>query len=334
MNLIPRWLRHSLARRRNLIILSILAGIILLIWYTMPPSLESELRNWEKERKRAILDVNCFANHPYVLFFNRIPKSGSTTLQDFFRSLSTYVDVETDIHPEGAGQWSRAQVEEVEERAKSLLRRAKLMHGGHGSEHYSPRGIYIQHFYYTEFPGLTSLGMHYGYITLMRDPVDRAISAYHYYHFTKNFEIPAEQKQAPLLECIRKELFGCEANLMTQYFCGHEDKCVSKNGGHKFALEMAKQNLLQYIAVGITEEFMSSVKLFKKLLPDILPRFVELPETIKKKNMNEIDYMNGISDSDRAVIRDKNYLDMELYAFAKDLFEARLRACSLAGFDD
>ena len=310
-----------------------LAVLIVFLWYIMPPSLESEFREWEKERKRGILDVNCLAHHPYVLFFNRIPKSGSTTLQDFFRSLSMHVDVEIDIRPEGAARWSPTQIDEVEERAKALLRRAKLMHGGHGSE-YSPRGIYIQHFYYTEFPRLSSIGMHYGYITLMREPVDRAISAYHYYHFTKNFEMPVEQKQAPLLECIRKEFFGCEANLMTQYFCGHEAKCVSKNGDHKFALETAKQNMLEYIAVGITEEFLSSVKLFKKLLPDLLPGFVELPETIKKKNMNEIDYMEGVSDSDRAVIRDKNYLDTELYAFAKELFNARLRACGLAGFEN
>ncbi|KAI6655267.1 Uronyl 2-sulfotransferase-like [Oopsacas minuta] len=331
MQFAPRWVRYSLTNRRNLWIVLFLALVIVSVWYLKTPSLGTESMELPEELNEVLFETECFSHNPYVLFFNRIPKSGSTTLQDFFRTLSNLVDVETDIYPEGATKWTLSKIEEVENRAMALLKRAKLMHGGHGMDGYSPRGIYIQHFYYTEFPGLSAFGMNYGYITLVREPVDRVISAYYYYHFTKNFKIPVEDKMTSLSDCVKNELYGCEANIMTQYFCGHEDSCVSKNGDHKYALYTAKQNLLKYIAIGLTEDFLSSIKLFQKLLPDILPRFVELPTSLKKQNANEIDYKKDVSESDRILIREKNVLDIQIYAFAKDLFDAKLKECSISG---
>lgn len=282
-----------------------------------------------KKRYRGGLDSSCLPHHPYLLFFNRIPKSGSTTLQDFFRSLSNYVDVEVDIYPQGASKWATSDIEEVEDRSMKLLKRAKLMHGGHNSESYTPRGIYIQHFYYSEFPGLSAIETNYGYITLLREPVSRVISAYYYYRFTKNFKMPPHHKQASLSECVRGELYGCEANLMTQYFCGHEDGCASKNREHRYAFYTASQNIQKYIAVGITEDFLTSVKLFKKLLPDFIPEFVELPQTLKKQNINKLDYMSEVTDSEIAEIKEKNFLDIRLYALANELFEAKVKACDI-----
>ena len=44
-------------------------------------------------------------------------------------------------------------------------------------------------------------------------------------------------------------------------------------------VEVLDVNTTKYIAtVGITEDFLTSVKLFKKLLPDFIPEFVELPQ--------------------------------------------------------
>ena len=299
-------------------------------WLTLPPSLEEELKKIGDEKHKLPTSVDCTPRHPYILFFNRIPKSGSTTLQEFFRSLSAHVDMETDIFIEGAAQWTDEMKNEVEDRSKALLRRAKILHGGKGMESYSPRGIYIQHFYYAEFPGLSLLGMRYEYITMVREPVERAISAYYYYHFMKKFKMPEAQRKAPLSECFQNGYFGCEANLMTQYFCGHSDICVSKNEQHKLALKTAKQNMLAYVAVGITEEFLISVQLFQRLLPDIIPQFVELPQSIGKKNVNEMDYMGTVSEADTNIVKEKNYLDVQLYAFAKDLFKVKLKNCRIS----
>ena len=292
------------------------------VWYfTTPPSEPLS------KRYRGGLDGSCQPHRPLVLFFNRIPKSGSTTLQDFFRSLSNFVAIEVDIYPQGAAKWSTSDREEVEDRSIKLLKHAKLMHAGDISESYTPRGIYIQHFYYSEFPGLSAFGADYGYVTLLREPVGRVVSAYYYYHFTKNFKMPPGHKQTSLSECVRGELYGCEANLMTQYFCGHEDSCASKHGDYRYAFYMASQNIQKYIAVGITEEFLTSVKLFQKLLPDFIPDFVELPQTLKKQNANELDYMEDVTESEITEIKDKNFLDIRLYELAKELFEAKVKAC-------
>ena len=324
MRFAPRWIRYSFLRRRNIWLL-LLAFVVVSVWYLMTPPSEP----LSKKRYRGGLDSSCHPRHPLVLFFNRIPKSGSTTLQDFFRSLSSFVDVEVEIYPQGADKWSISDVEEVEDRSMKLLKHAKLLHGGDNSDSYIPHGIYIQHFFYTEFPGLSAFGANYGYVTLLREPVDRVISAYYYYHFTKNFKMPPGHKQASLSECVRGELYGCEANLMTQYFCGHEDSCASKNGEYRYAFYTATQNMQKYIAVGITEDFLTSVKLFQRLLPDFIPEFVELPRTLKKQNANELDYMKDVTESEITEIKEKNFLDIRMYALARELFEAKVKACDI-----
>ena len=63
------------------------------------------------------------------------------------------------------------------------------------------------------------------------------------------------------------------------------------------------------------------------MLPDFIPEFVE--QTLKKQNINKLDYMSEVTDSEIAEIKEKNFLDIRLYALANELFEAKVKACDI-----
>ena len=88
------------------------------------------------------------------------------------------------------------------------------------------------------------------------------------------------------------------------------------------SLEQAKLNLKSYFVVGLTEEFDASVRLMSQ-------RFGWKVKSYAKKNVTRTKPRDDASDASDAetlaLLRAANALDIELYRFARELFQAQQR---------
>ena len=257
----------------------------------------------------------CKAHHNIqVLFFNRIAKCASTSFVGLLRGLSEVGGFDVLISRRGAYDWTPKEVVVVTETIKKISR--------------GKRVAYAQHFYYTDFsPRLRN----YGYVTLVREPIERMVSSFNYYHYsTKEYikrMLPKIRRNETLLDCVQMEHDGCKHNLMTKYFCGHSQYCST---GSNRALEVAKHNLRNnFIAVGLVENLTLSVQLFQKLIPTFFPPMpiTKLNKLLPYTNQNK---RMAMPDSQTVkAIEIRNQADIELYHYAKDLFFRRLASCNM-----
>lgn len=154
------------------------------------------------------------------------------------------------------------------------------------------------------------------YVTMLRDPVDRVISAYYYLH--KNpytiEEFKKKIDRASLMEFITqydKDFQYFVNNMQTRIASGEYDPKMAD-------LKKAKENLKDYFSVvGITEKFDESIYLMKE-------RFGWRNISYKKQNVSMVRPLK--EDVPREIIRmieEKNQLDIELYRCAKENFQKR-----------
>lgn len=146
-------------------------------------------------------------------------------------------------------------------------------------------------------------------LTMLRNPVDRALSAYQHILRSPGHSLHEQVKDLSLEEFLQDEELSYDEmfNLCTRLLAGDPD------------LELAKQRLGEDFAfVGITERFQESMLLlsyvmdwepivefeWRNVTPNKLSREDLAPETLE-------------------TIRLMNALDLELYRFACDLFDAR-----------
>ena len=247
-----------------------------------------------------------------VVFLVRIPKSASTSFVDLFKALSKRSFFGFHFNPSGAYNWDNPEKVKV----ASFVRH---------SIHKKPRGfVYARHFYYVNF---TQYGLpNHTYVTLIRHPVSRFVSSYLYYHFSSKPHIQAilkpEHRNETLEECLRFQHSGCTHNLMTKYFCGHEEHCKS---GSAQALEQAKKNLQTFAAVGIVEEMDTSLRVFKAVLPQYFSLLNLEEDKIPRLNKNE--HEMSVSTTAHDAIAQYNAADMKLYKFAKQVLHQTALKC-------
>lgn len=262
----------------------------------------------------------CAAQRPQYLFVVRIAKCASTSIVTLLQGLSRERGFPYIFHGSGAYNWDQREVESVENVCRS---RRRKQNGGSMGRAITDTVVYIRHFYYTPFPGL---GSSVGYVTFVREPVARVVSSYFYYHFSSKPGlqglVPSDRRQEGLVQCVHLNHEGCTANLMTKYFCGHEQFCAS---GSPAALQQAKYNLQQhFVVVGVVEEMEASLGLLARLLPGVFGGG-RGTDTVPLANKNE--YLTEVNEQERQVIAEHNMADMDLYAFAVTELQAKLKQC-------
>jgi hypothetical protein len=165
------------------------------------------------------------------------------------------------------------------------------------------------------------------YFTMLRDPVDRAVS---HYYFIKACDGPSyvhprldDVKENSLVELYRKPNYQ---NMQTRFVAGlgweYAGRFLSLNGWGRWALKRAKKNLTrQYEAFGLKERFEESAQLFATRL-GVEP---EWPEMHHKETPNR-PAAADLGEHTRRSLRGLNALDVELYDFAAECFDQqRLR---------
>jgi hypothetical protein len=155
------------------------------------------------------------------------------------------------------------------------------------------------------------------YITLLRDPVERIISHYYYVLRTPIHYLykDVKAKNMSLKEYACSGLSVELDNGQTRLISGFNFRDHSQPASQEM-LEVAKQNLKsQFAVVGSVENFNKTLMLLKKEFGWKMPFYVK-QNTTKNRLLKE-----RVSKETLDVIKKHNELDIELYRYAKDIFE-------------
>lgn len=150
------------------------------------------------------------------------------------------------------------------------------------------------------------------YITMLREPVARVLSAYYFVLRRPLNPLHRKLKRERLgvEDCVR--LFPQRQNLQCRFIAGVEDPAV----GDERLLALAKENLTKsFSVVGIAERFEESLMLIAKTFDWEVPFY---------KNCKVAKTRPQIEPGTVDMIREHNRLDLELYEFGKHLFEDNL----------
>ena len=157
---------------------------------------------------------------------------------------------------------------------------------------------------------------------MLREPVARALSFYNYARTHRDHYLyPSLTNDHVDLKTLLKERTETTEelfNLQTRMIAGDEweDSALSPD---RAALERAKQNLRNYFVVGLTEEFDASLRLMSERLGWKVGSYRKRNITRGKLEPQALD-----AETER-LLREANALDIELYQFARDLFETQRR---------
>ena len=155
------------------------------------------------------------------------------------------------------------------------------------------------------------------YVTFMRDPIDRAISAYFYNkgHSDSDVFNAINSENLSLDEYLDKNIEPWSNNAMTKHFAGctleeFKGECT------KEMYEKAVYNLQNScIAVGLTERFDDSLKILQKKLKWGKLEYENKNITPKRKEVSEI------KKSTLEKIGELNQYDILFYELGKEMFE-------------
>lgn len=224
-----------------------------------------------------------------ALIFLHIPKTAGTTLNRIIEWQYNPLSIFT-MDPYRI----RATPERLRQLPEARRRRLRMVRG---------------HFYYGVHEYLPQGST---YITMLREPVARFLSAYYFLQ---------RRPLHPMHRKVKTERIGVEdfirltpqrQNLQTSLVAG-----IKSNGKCEAStLEIAKENLVKsFSVVGLSERFEESLMLIAKTFDWQIP-FYESRKVSKTRPK--------IEPSAVEMIKEHNQLDLELYEFGKGLFEASL----------
>jgi hypothetical protein len=158
------------------------------------------------------------------------------------------------------------------------------------------------------------------YITILRDPVKRAISVYSLLTTAtklKDREVYRQVKDLTLKEFIEQDFDGVnnhQTRLFSNPWSGTWDPSCLVN---RDSLERAKENLRTHFkVVGVTNRSDETMVLLAKTFGWRYPYYSGRQNTTTK---------SPVSEDILRFIEEKNQLDMELYSFAQGLFEEQIQ---------
>jgi hypothetical protein len=155
-----------------------------------------------------------------------------------------------------------------------------------------------------DIPGPTT------YITMLREPSERVLSLYDYIRENRAHPLHEEVARLSLEEFVTSNVDRYEVqNGQTRQISG------VRQDPDRPALELAKSNLREFFSViGLVEKFDESLMLLRKKFGWRMPFYV------KKNVTSQRTARSTVPERVRAAIAERNELDIELFAFAHDLF--------------
>lgn len=225
-----------------------------------------------------------------TLIFLHIPKTAGTT---FARILRRYYSRNQMRHFSDA-----AERQEFLTLPDSEKRRYRVLHG------------------HMEFGIHEHLSQPFTYLTFLRDPLERAISLYYFVREqpeNRNYE---KVQQLPLDEFVANEFRAQHLDdRQTRLLSGvHTDGPCTPD-----MLEQAKHNLAAHFSmIGLTERFDEAVIMARRQFNWPRPFYY-------KRLVSNRPQVEQLPESVLAVLRDYNQFDLQLYEYACQLFDERVR---------
>lgn len=249
-----------------------------------------------------------------LVFFMHIPKTAGTTLHQIMRQ--QYGEEHIFRAYIGVGA---ATLQEHIESLKFRLDQDNEQ-DNQGNDQYQEVKLILGH---VGFGLHEILNRDLTYITFLRHPIDRVISWYYHQQRVPGSKYHQECQSMGLPEIITYFQPIPTDNHQTRYVAG--DSLREKLGlpgmigygcCHQKLLDQAKENLRKYfLVVGIQESFNNSLLLLQKSLGWQNMSYV--PENIGNNKQT-------ISQSEINFIQERNYWDLQLYEYAKELFGQQL----------
>lgn len=164
----------------------------------------------------------------------------------------------------------------------------------------------------------------FSYFTMLRDPIDRAISTYYFIRRYSPHPLHAQSQQQSLDEFVRSH--ETVDNSMTRFLSGvkydsqlSQRQLVPPGQCSREMLDRAKQNLKQYCkVVGLVERFDESLLLFKQAFG--WDNIYYISENVSQNRPRR----KEISAEMLRQVELANELDLELYQYGKSLFNAQI----------
>lgn len=157
------------------------------------------------------------------------------------------------------------------------------------------------------------------YFTMLRDPVERVLSYYHFIHRTPDHYLydTIVSNNMSLLECLENKIPVMMNNGQTRLLSGVWGK-VGFGKCDADMLAVAQENLVKHFAVvGLMEEFDASLLLLQQAFAW---------ENIFYKRRNVTKEQKQVDEATREAVLAVNQLDLKLYAFAQELFAEQAAA--------
>ena len=273
-----------------------------------------------------MMDHAAQPQNPGFVFHNKMPKSGSTTVQRLLRTLSNknhffYMD----MYEHGTNDQDFVVVDAIKENFQMPL-------------------LLLKHHFWFNFTlyGLTQPTM----INIVRNPVDWFTSEYYFcrhgwvrrpdFKGPQCQHMPQDQLDMTLDECVAKKHKECvEPNFeYMEWLCGAEELCLTKGSNYQkkmLAVELTKHRVLrEYYIVGLLEEFETTLFLFERVLPLYFQgsREVFNSDAIQEvRNTTKTLGKQRLWDSTRRFLEQGPLkYEMDLYNFIKSLFHRKLLA--------
>jgi Sulfotransferase family len=261
-----------------------------------------------------------------LLFYNRIPKTGSSTLTITLRELASQnqFHVVSTLRP----AYYRRDPPELEAAIASL---------SHGNV------VFVNHVIFYTPPVPAPHRIHF--LQLVRHPVARLLSLYYFslsssrprylgqsnrrrvrsffggggaaHESQRNHTLPSLdeclQRSRQPEECLRWTLDerGPLTNRMVRFFCGYDPVCQRSDSGE--ALSLAKRHAVHnYTAVGVLEHMSASLRLFERRLPQFF-----LGARHRYVHANSTPHPNA-TERVRTYIEQHHANDIRLYEFLVD----------------
>ena len=260
-------------------------------------------------------NISCNALYPDALLYNRIFKTGSSSVGEYMNAISSPLNYIVDL----------ATTEDWYKTGNSYPYPDIIQRHVNQS---ASRIAFVAHFFFRRYLNITKP---YTYINIVREPVQRIISHYKYMRtdMRPSYRIMEMKRDGlwneSLIHCINNEHRGCESNVMTRFLCGTKTICKT---GSKKALKLAKRNVKRYYAaIGLQEHLSLFLDILKLILPDYFNYGNNKLSRVKQNN--ERNNHDNIPVKVMDIIRKKNSADINLYNVLKNRFWTQLKRCRM-----
>lgn len=290
------------------------------------------------------------------LQFNRIPRTGSTTvktvlkeLQDYkaFKMKQPYQTFRYGFMADGKTRNDNSKFNADD--AKYITQYVERLHKKISDK----KTVLEGHFFYEDFVPVTTSLKNYttASITMIREPIERLASAYAmirrsdqpeeaFASVTKRLSTKTLGECVLSPSCSKKNRLKQWCSLQTTYLCGIGNGCKqNEDGGYdNESIEIAKRILAEnYTAFGITEHMKQSVSIFEKILPTYFEdgsNSLRIVRTMYRgkpymkwgSSYGEAYEMPSLPEQYR-FLKEVCQADLEIYRYAKSLFSQRYDIC-------